>query len=63
MEIATAGFTGHTAESFFGKLIEAGIRLDRMEVHPHSNREVEYDIYADQAVQVPMCFTLVARRV
>ena len=60
---ATGYWFQHSLGEIVSAVIEAGFRLDRLEEHPHSNREVEYDIYADQAVQVPMCFTLVARRV
>ncbi len=42
--------------------ISAGFTLDRLTEHPHSNREVDYDQYENRAAQIPMSYTLVARR-
>lgn len=42
--------------------IQAGLRIEKLEEYPHSNRETDYDIYENQAVQLPMCFILVARK-
>jgi SAM-dependent methyltransferase len=41
--------------------VQAGLTLDRLIEHPHSNREVDYDIYAGRTAQLPMSYTLVAR--
>ncbi len=43
-------------------LVAADLRLQHFEEHPHSNREVEYDIYEGRAAQLPMCYTLVAEK-
>jgi len=40
----------------------AGLMLERLTEHPHSNREVEYDQYERREPQLPLCFTLVARK-
>jgi SAM-dependent methyltransferase len=42
--------------------VRAGLEIERLTEHPHSNREVEYDIYEGREAQVPMCFTLVVRK-
>jgi SAM-dependent methyltransferase len=42
--------------------VQAGLVVERLEEYPHSNREVEYDIYEGRAAQMPMCFSLVARK-
>ena len=40
---------------------QAGLRLERLTEHPHSNREVDYNIYERQTAQLPMSYTLIAR--
>lgn len=40
--------------------IQAGLKLQELTEYPHSIREPEYDIYAGQAAQVPMSYSLVA---
>ncbi len=42
--------------------IDAGFQIERLSEHAHSNREVAYDIYEGCDAQIPMCFTLVARK-
>ncbi len=42
--------------------VEAGLVIDRLSEHPHSNREADFDIYCDRDAQLPMCFTLVATK-
>ena len=42
--------------------IAAGLRIERLEEFPHSNREAEYDIYEARPAQLPMCYTLIARK-
>lgn len=41
-------------------VLGAGLQLRGFTEYPHSNREELYDVYEDAAVQVPMCYTLVA---
>lgn len=52
----------HTLGAIVSACLQAGLLLQRLEEHPHSNREVDYDLYQNQAAQLPMSFTLVARR-
>ncbi len=42
--------------------VEAGLTIDRLTEHPHSNREADFDIYCGREAQLPMCFTLVATK-
>ena len=42
--------------------IKAGLTLTALEEFPHSIREVEYDKYEDQAVQLPLSFLLTAQK-
>lgn len=61
-----AGETGywfvHTLGEVVTGCVQAGLSIARLQEHGHSNREVEYDIYAGKGAQIPMCYTLVARR-
>jgi SAM-dependent methyltransferase len=52
----------HTLGEIVTATIAAGLLLERLTEHPQSNREVEFDIYEGQPAQIPMSFTLVARR-
>ena len=40
----------------------AGLRIERLEEFPHSNREAEYDRYEGRPAQLPLCYALVARK-
>lgn len=42
--------------------IGAGLRIERPEEFPHSNREAEHDIYETRPAQLPLCHTLIARK-
>ena len=42
--------------------VQAGLVVEQLREHSHSNREVEYDIYEGREAQIPMCFTLVVRK-
>ncbi len=64
----SAGEPGPTSYWFthgLGEIVTAcaaaGLRVERLSEHPHSNREPDYDIYEDQPAQLPLCYTLVAR--
>lgn len=59
---ATSYWHIHTLGAIVTASLDAGLILQRLEEHPHSNREVDYDRYSDQAAQLPMSFTLVAQR-
>lgn len=52
----------HTLGAIVTACLQSGLALQRLEEHPHSNREVDYDRYQDQDAQLPLSFTLVARR-
>lgn len=41
--------------------VQSGMQLQRLEEHPHHNREVDYDIYENQSAQMPLSYTLVAQ--
>lgn len=59
---ATGYWFQHTMGEIITGIAACGLRIERLTDHPHSNREVDYDIFAGRAAQVPMCFTLVARQ-
>jgi hypothetical protein len=52
----------HTLGDIVTGCIDAGLKIERLTEHPHSNREVDYDKYEGRQAQLPMCYTLVARR-
>tara|TARA_A100000171_G_scaffold11392_1_gene9301 strand:- start:464 stop:1264 length:801 start_codon:yes stop_codon:yes gene_type:complete len=49
----------HTMGAIITAAIKAGLRVERLTEYPHSNREVQFDIYEGRHAQVPMCFELV----
>ena len=59
-----AGETGywfvHTLGEIVTACVQSGLLLQRLEEHPHLNREVDYAIYENQSAQMPLCYTLVA---
>jgi hypothetical protein len=60
-----AGETGYWFVHTLGEIVTAcvqnGMQLQRLEEHPHHNREVDYDIYQNQSAQMPLSYTLVAQ--
>ncbi len=52
----------HTMGDIINACIAAGLTIERLTEHAHSNREELYDKYEGQDAQLPMCFTLVARK-
>jgi 2-polyprenyl-3-methyl-5-hydroxy-6-metoxy-1,4-benzoquinol methylase len=52
----------HTMGEIVSAAVAAGLKLERFNEYPHSNRETEFDIYEDRKVQIPMCYTLVLRK-
>ncbi len=42
--------------------VAAGLSVERLSEHSHSNREPDYDIYEGREAQIPMSYTLVARK-
>lgn len=53
----------HTLGEIVTTCVQSGLRLQRLQEHPHLNREVEYAIYENQTAQMPLCYTLVAEAV
>lgn len=52
----------HTLGDIVTACLNAGLVLERLTEHAHSNREVDYDIYEGRPAQLPMSYTLVARK-
>lgn len=52
----------HTMGDIVTGCVSAGLRIAELTEYPHSNREVDYDIYVGNEAQLPMCYTLVASR-
>lgn len=52
----------HTLGEIVTSCVRAGLTVELLEEYPHSNREVDYDIYEDQEIDIPMCYTLVVRK-
>lgn len=42
--------------------VRAGMAIESLEEYAHCNREVAYERYAGQGAQMPLCYTLVARK-
>lgn len=40
--------------------VRAGLQIAELTEFPHSNREVDYDVYVGNEAQLPLCYTLVA---
>lgn len=40
----------------------ANLSLTDFQEYPHSNREVDFDIYQNQTAQLPMCYSLIAQK-
>ena len=59
------GETGYWFVHTLGEIVtgcaQNGMQLQRLEEHPHHNREVDYDIYESQSAQLPLSYTLVAQ--
>lgn len=53
----------HTVGDIINACINKGLNIETFQEYPHSIREPDYDIYREQAAQLPMCFSLVARKV
>lgn len=52
----------HTVGDIVSAAIDAGLQITHLKEYPHSNREDVYDIYEEQSAQLPMCYTLTARK-
>jgi SAM-dependent methyltransferase len=53
----------HTVASILNAAVEAGFQYRFMQEYPHSNREVDYDIYEKSEIGLPMCYALILERV
>jgi len=52
----------HTMGDIVTGCVRAGMQITELTEFPHSNREVEYDIYIGNEAQLPLCYTLVATK-
>jgi SAM-dependent methyltransferase len=52
----------HPMGAIITAIAQAGLRVERLTEHAHSNREVDFDIYQNQPAQLPLSYTLIARR-
>ena len=52
----------HPIGAIITAIAAAGLRVEQLTEHPHSNREVDYACYEGQPAQLPMCYTLIARK-
>ncbi|MGJ8544389.1 MAG: class I SAM-dependent methyltransferase [Sulfitobacter sp.] len=52
----------HTLSAIVQAALDAGLRLEGLAEFPHSIREVDYDIYAGRAAQLPMSYLLRATK-
>lgn len=52
----------HTMGDIVTGCVRAGMQITELTEFPHSNREVDYDIYVGNAAQLPLCYTLVATK-
>ncbi|AOM39771.1 class I SAM-dependent methyltransferase [Xenorhabdus hominickii] len=52
----------HPLGDIVSAAIDAGLQITHLKEYPHSNREQAYDIYEQQNAQLPMCYTMTARK-
>lgn len=52
----------HTLGEIVTACVKAGLQIYELIEYPHSNREVDYDIYVDRPAQMPLCYSLVTVR-
>jgi SAM-dependent methyltransferase len=51
----------HRLGEVISAIAGAGLRIERLEEHPHCNREVAYEQYENRPTQLPLCYVLTAR--
>lgn len=56
----TGCWFSHTLGAIVTACIAAGLTIEMLSEHAHSNREAEFDIYQGQKSQMPLSFTLIA---
>jgi SAM-dependent methyltransferase len=59
-EAPTGYWFSHTLGAIVTACIAAGLTIEMLSEHAHSNREAEFDIYQGQKSQMPLSFTLIA---
>lgn len=52
----------HSVSDILAAIIGAGLQITHFKEYPHNNREQVYDRYQGQAAQLPMCYSLVAKK-
>jgi len=52
----------HTMGEIVTGCVSVDLQIAELVEYPHSNREVDYDIYVGNTGQLPLCYTLVARK-
>lgn len=52
----------HTMGDIVSGCVRAGLQITELSEFPHSNREVDYDIYVGNKAQLPLCYTLLASK-
>ena len=52
----------HTMGDIVTGCVRAGLQILELTEYPHSNREVDYDVYVGNEAQLPLCYTLVAAK-
>jgi SAM-dependent methyltransferase len=58
---APAGYWfSHTLGAVVTACVAAGLTIEMLSEHAHSNREAEFDIYQGHKAQMPLSFTLIA---
>jgi hypothetical protein len=50
----------HTMGDIVTGCVKAGLQIAELVEYPHSNREVDYEIYVGRQAQLPLCYSLVA---
>lgn len=58
----TSYWFAHPMGAIVTAIAQAGLRIERLTEHAHSNREVDYDIYQNQPAQLPLSYTLIAAK-
>lgn len=52
----------HTMGEIISGCVKAGMQIAELVEYPHSNREIDYDVYVGNVAQMPLCYTLVAEK-
>lgn len=55
--------SGHTFREIVTACVSNEFQIQRLEEHPHLNREEDYAIYDNQAAHLPLGYTLVVQAV